>query len=54
MCPTAGTMPVSINMGMRMPSWFDIYELSVDAKQDERGVKKAADQSINMTTVQKH
>eukprot|EP00118_Oscarella_pearsei_P006963 m.32699 g.32699 ORF g.32699 m.32699 type:complete len:220 (+) comp31683_c0_seq2:222-881(+) len=45
---SSGTMPVSINMGMRMPSWFDIYELSVDAKQDERGVKKAADQIRGM------
>ena len=38
-------MPVSINMGMRMPSWFDIYGLTADSKEDEVGIKKAADKS---------
>ena len=26
-CPTAPTIPVTLNMGMRMPSWYDIYRL---------------------------
>jgi len=30
------------NMGMQMPSWFDIKGLSVNADEDEQGIKKAA------------
>lgn len=41
-CPTAGVMPVSVNGGVRMPSWFDIYGLDKSAKQDEAGIRKAA------------
>ena len=26
-CPTAPTIPVTLNMGMRMPAWYDIYRL---------------------------
>ncbi|XP_036322323.1 LOW QUALITY PROTEIN: acyl-protein thioesterase 1-like [Rhagoletis pomonella] len=26
-CPTAPTMPVSLNAGFRMPSWFDLRTL---------------------------
>ena len=29
--PSAQEMPVTLNMGMRMPSWFDIKELSASA-----------------------
>lgn len=30
-------------MGMKMPSWFDIYGLSEDSKEDEEGIKKASE-----------
>ncbi|KAG7231165.1 hypothetical protein INR49_011996 [Caranx melampygus] len=40
-CPHAPTMPVSLNMRMSMPSWFDIYGLSPDADEDESGIKRA-------------
>lgn len=30
-------------MGMKMPSWFDIYGLSNDSKEDEEGIKKASE-----------
>ena len=30
-------------MGMKMPSWFDIYGLSADSKEDEEGIKKASE-----------
>ncbi|KAM4706212.1 acyl-protein thioesterase 1 isoform 4-T4 [Rhinophrynus dorsalis] len=36
-------MPVSLNMNMSMPSWFDIIGLSPDAQEDESGIKKAAE-----------
>jgi len=29
--PSAKEMPVTLNMGMNMPSWFDIKELSASA-----------------------
>ncbi|XP_071381840.1 acyl-protein thioesterase 1 isoform X4 [Centroberyx affinis] len=42
-CPHAPTMPVSLNMRMSMPSWFDIYGLSPDANEDESGIKRASE-----------
>ncbi|XP_053484715.1 acyl-protein thioesterase 1 isoform X2 [Ictalurus furcatus] len=39
-------MPVTLNMNMAMPSWFDIIGLGPDAVEDETGIKKAAE-SIN-------
>lgn len=37
--PTAPVAPVSLNGGMRMSSWYDIYGLHDDVKQDAEGVK---------------
>ncbi|XP_067303633.1 acyl-protein thioesterase 1 isoform X2 [Pseudorasbora parva] len=42
-CPHAPVMPVTLNMNMAMPSWFDIISLSLDAEEDERGIKQAAE-----------
>ncbi|CAJ1082487.1 acyl-protein thioesterase 1 [Xyrichtys novacula] len=42
-CPHAPTMPVSLNMRMSMPSWFDIYGLNPDAEEDESGIKRASE-----------
>ncbi|XP_062335525.1 acyl-protein thioesterase 1 isoform X1 [Osmerus eperlanus] len=42
-CPHAPIMPVTLNMNMSMPSWFDIIGLSTDAEEDEIGIKKAAE-----------
>nr|XP_056709965.1 acyl-protein thioesterase 1 isoform X2 [Euleptes europaea] len=42
-CPHAPVMPVSLNMNMAMPSWFDIIGLSPDAQEDETGIKQAAE-----------
>uniref|UniRef100_A0A915HN52 palmitoyl-protein hydrolase n=1 Tax=Romanomermis culicivorax TaxID=13658 RepID=A0A915HN52_ROMCU len=39
--PTAPTMPVTLNMGMHMPSWFDIKGLSLNAPEDSEGIKRA-------------
>jgi lysophospholipase-2 len=41
-------MAVSVNFGMIMPSWFDIYGLSESAKEDTDGIKKAAKQLQTM------
>uniref|UniRef100_A0A286XS83 Acyl-protein thioesterase 1 n=1 Tax=Cavia porcellus TaxID=10141 RepID=A0A286XS83_CAVPO len=40
-CPHAPVMPVTLNMNMAMPSWFDIIGLSPDAHEDEPGIKRA-------------
>lgn len=41
-CPTAQTMPVTLNQGFPMPSWFDLYSLDINGKEDEAGIKKAS------------
>ena len=35
-------MPVTLNGGMRMNSWFDIMGLSPNVPQDENGIKKSS------------
>lgn len=36
-CPTAPTMPVTLNAGFRMPSWFDLKTLDSNGPEDEEG-----------------
>ncbi|XP_046858392.1 acyl-protein thioesterase 1-like [Xenia sp. Carnegie-2017] len=40
--PNAPVAPVTLNGGLKMPSWFDLYSLSPNGKEDEAGIKKAA------------
>ena len=41
--PTAPTRPVSLNFGMRMPSWYDIYSLDEgDGREDKDGMFASA------------
>ncbi|KAM9738438.1 acyl-protein thioesterase 2 [Menidia menidia] len=42
-CPHAPKIPVTLNMNMTMPAWFDLMGLSPDAAEDESGIKKAAE-----------
>ncbi|XP_033230298.1 acyl-protein thioesterase 2 [Belonocnema kinseyi] len=42
-CPTAPTMPVTLNAGFRMPSWFDLKSLDATGPEDEEGIRKAAE-----------
>ncbi|KAK2164133.1 hypothetical protein LSH36_68g05012 [Paralvinella palmiformis] len=42
-CPTANAIPVTLNGGMRMPSWFDVFGLDMKCKEDVDGIKAAAD-----------
>jgi lysophospholipase-2 len=42
LCPTAPTIPVTLNLGFQMPSWFDIRSLDMDGAEDESGIKVAA------------
>lgn len=42
-CPTAPVIPISLNMGFRMPAWFDIESLdNLEMETDIEGVKKSA------------
>ena len=36
-CPTAPIMPVTLNAGYRMPSWFDLKSLDIGGPEDEEG-----------------
>lgn len=40
-CPTAKVMPVTLNAGFRMNSWFDLRSLDISAPEDEAGIKEA-------------
>lgn len=42
-CPTAPIIPVSINHGFEMTSWFDLHVLDQGGPEDEEGVKLAAE-----------
>jgi len=43
-CPHAPSRPVTINMGMTMPAWFDIFGLSEGVNEDVEGIHAAAKQ----------
>lgn len=49
-CPTAPTMPVTLNAGFQMPSWFDLKTLDMYGPEDEDGIKKAT--AIVQTLIQ--
>lgn len=36
-CPTAKTIPVTLNAGFRMPSWFDLKTIDIGGPEDEEG-----------------
>lgn len=41
--PSAPSIPITINMGMRMPGWYDILSLSDinQRSEDEAGIKRS-------------
>jgi len=39
--PTAGVMPVSLNGGMPMPSWYDLFGLDESSPEDTAGIINA-------------
>ena len=50
--PNAPVKPVTANMGMKMPSWYDIYsfEKLANSKQDEDGLLKSVHYLHSMIT----
>jgi lysophospholipase-2 len=42
-CPTAPTIPVTLNAGFRMPSWFDLKTLDINGPEDDAGIDRATE-----------
>lgn len=43
-CPTAPVIPITLNLGFRMPAWFDIESLdNLEEETDIEGVKSSAE-----------
>lgn len=40
-CPTASAIPVTLNGGMRMPAWFDLFGLTTSSREDIAGMRRA-------------
>ncbi|GIY58089.1 acyl-protein thioesterase 2 [Caerostris extrusa] len=47
-CPTAPTISVTLNGGVKMPSWFDLKSMSADGPEDEQGIKRASETVFQM------
>ncbi|EGT54137.1 hypothetical protein CAEBREN_19431 [Caenorhabditis brenneri] len=41
-CPHSADRAVTLNMGMRMPAWYDLYGLSANSREDDTGIQAAA------------
>lgn len=42
--PDAPERPVTLNQGMVMPAWYDLFGLEMSAKEDTKGIQAAAQQ----------
>ncbi|PJF17021.1 hypothetical protein PSACC_03167 [Paramicrosporidium saccamoebae] len=52
-CPHAPQIPVTLNSGMKMPAWYDIYTLSdTDENEDETGLQKSANALLDYVKVE--
>jgi phospholipase/carboxylesterase len=40
--PHAPRIPVTVNMGMIMPAWYDITEMDLERRHDETGIRRSA------------
>lgn len=40
-CPHARSRSVTLNMGMHMPAWYNLYGLTPDAQEDEDGINES-------------
>nr|CRZ23568.1 BMA-ATH-1, isoform a [Brugia malayi] len=40
-CPHAPTRAVTLNFGMQMPAWYDLYGLTPSAEEDEEGINES-------------
>lgn len=44
--PHAPEIPVTLNMGMVMPAWYDIAELDLQRRHDEAGIRRSQSQVL--------
>ena len=44
--PHAPHIPVTLNGGMVMPAWYDVYGLNVKDRQDAEGIQRSARQTV--------
>ena len=49
-CPTAKTIPVTLNSGFPMPAWFDLMALDPDGPEDEKRMNASAQLVSNIIT----
>ncbi|PIO77141.1 acyl-protein thioesterase 1 family protein [Teladorsagia circumcincta] len=40
--PSSASRPVTLNMGLSIPAWFDLYGLDANAREDSVGIAQAA------------
>uniref|UniRef100_A0A915Q0X6 Transmembrane 9 superfamily member n=1 Tax=Setaria digitata TaxID=48799 RepID=A0A915Q0X6_9BILA len=40
-CPHAPTRAVTLNFGMQMPAWYDLYGLTPNVEEDEEGINES-------------
>lgn len=45
--PHAPSIPVTINNGMVMPAWYDILDMSIDRRVDEKQLRQSSQAVIN-------
>ncbi|KAF8638581.1 hypothetical protein AX17_002123 [Amanita inopinata Kibby_2008] len=50
--PHSPVRSVKANMGMEMPSWFDIYSFGFDADEDEKGMLESARKINDLITAE--
>ncbi|DAZ95385.1 TPA: hypothetical protein N0F65_001043 [Lagenidium giganteum] len=50
--PTARAQPVTLNMGMRMPSWYDIKSLTKSDDDDAAGIDESRDILLSLINKQ--
>ena len=46
--PQAPNQPISINAGISIPAWYDIYGIGPDRPEDNTGIKKSAQQLADL------
>ena len=46
--PNAPSMPVTINQGYVMPSWYDIYGVDLTARIDKQGIRRSTDYLLGL------
>jgi phospholipase/carboxylesterase len=50
--PHAPVRPVTLNMGMPMPAWYDIYGLEAHSQQDDAGINQTNEHIVQLMQTQ--